>query len=302
MLFQFHEYLHQNMVCVLLIDWRDGAAATSSNFYAQAAANTITVGRQAGLLFYQLVASRQISPSDIHIIGFSLGAHVAHFASKWYRQLILNTNTRRHDPRQLSPPTVRGSANPVLGSALTGASFGRITGLDPAARHFQGYENAFLIRGDASFVDVIHSSIVYHSGNFLDVLNSRYGIPDPTGDVDFYPNGGDAPQPGCSGTTTSCSHNRAIDYFIDSLNVSISRESRIAVPCDDYEHFDECYNSLNHLLTSISSMRRQATSATTAMMMRGNVSCMGIESLMFAGRGKMFLQYTPTHTGYYVSY
>lgn len=54
----------------------------------------------------------------------------------------------------------------------------RITGLDPASPCFnEGESLSGLSRGDAAFVDVIHSN----SG----VLGKK----DPVGDVDFYPNG-----------------------------------------------------------------------------------------------------------------
>jgi Lipase len=54
----------------------------------------------------------------------------------------------------------------------------RITGLDPANPCFnEGEVLSGLMRGDADFVDVIHTNV--------GVLGRR----DPMGDVDFYPNG-----------------------------------------------------------------------------------------------------------------
>lgn len=64
-----------------------------------------------------------MSPSRFHLIGFSLGAHVAGFA---------------------------GQAVPNIS---------RITGLDPASPLFEGYPpNVRLDPTDAQFVDVIHSN------------------------------------------------------------------------------------------------------------------------------------------------
>lgn len=63
----------------------------------------------------------------------------------------------------------------------------RITGLDPARPAFEdciGPEN-HLDETDANFVDVIHSCAGY------------LGFRKPIGMVDFYPNGGGPPQPGC---------------------------------------------------------------------------------------------------------
>jgi Lipase. len=58
---------------VITVDWERGAAGPS---YSQAVANTELVGRQTGLLLIDMVALG-VRPSDIHMVGFSLGAHVA---------------------------------------------------------------------------------------------------------------------------------------------------------------------------------------------------------------------------------
>lgn len=61
---------------------------------------------------------------------------------------------------------------------MTSKLLPRITGLDPANPCFNEGENLTgLSRGDAVFVDVIHSN--------CGVLGKK----DPIGDVDFYPNG-----------------------------------------------------------------------------------------------------------------
>lgn len=60
-------------------------------------------------------------------------------------------------------------------------------GLDPAAPGFEfaKLQKKELRKADAAFVDVIHTS-----GGSTGYLNSL-------GHVDFYPNGGSTPQPGC---------------------------------------------------------------------------------------------------------
>jgi hypothetical protein len=71
---------------------------------------------------------------DAHIIGHSLGAHLAGFVGDF-----ISTNTSR----------VR-------------RQIGRISGLDPASPHFSPLEyprNARLDDGDAVFVDVIHTDV-----------------------------------------------------------------------------------------------------------------------------------------------
>ncbi|OAD60287.1 Pancreatic lipase-related protein 1 [Eufriesea mexicana] len=102
-----------NIVCV---DWGPGSAVPN---YVRAAANTRLVGRQLA----KLVRSLNVPLERIHLIGFSLGAHVAGFA----------------------------------GAELGNVS--RITGLDPAGPLFESQDpRARLDKTDANFVDVIHSN------------------------------------------------------------------------------------------------------------------------------------------------
>ncbi|XP_062142054.1 pancreatic lipase-related protein 2 isoform X1 [Drosophila sulfurigaster albostrigata] len=97
----------------------------------------------------------------------------------------------------------------------------RVTGLDPARPAFEdciGPEN-HLDNTDANFVDVIHSCAGY------------LGFRKPIGMVDFYPNGGGPPQPGCSEISqifTGCSHGRSYEYYAESIN---SDKGFYGVPC-----------------------------------------------------------------------
>lgn len=59
-----------NVVCV---DWARGAVVPN---YVRAAANTRMVGRQLAALIEAL----RVPQDRVHLIGFSLGAHVAGFA------------------------------------------------------------------------------------------------------------------------------------------------------------------------------------------------------------------------------
>ncbi|XP_017484001.1 PREDICTED: lipase member I-like [Rhagoletis zephyria] len=101
----------------------------------------------------------------------------------------------------------------IMGYAGSFARYrvGRITGLDPARPAFEnciGPEN-HLDATDAEFVDIIHSCA------------GILGFQKPIGSVDFYPNGGRAPQPGCSELAkifTGCSHGRASEYFAESVH------------------------------------------------------------------------------------
>ncbi|RVE42421.1 hypothetical protein evm_012936 [Chilo suppressalis] len=74
----------------------------------------------------------------------------------------------------------------VAGSALKSGRVSRITGLDPAFPLFDKLPlSQRLDPSDAEFVDVIHTDA------------GIFGYNRPAGHVDFYPNGGISPQPGC---------------------------------------------------------------------------------------------------------
>lgn len=110
---------------VVLMDWTKGARGPQ---YATAAANTELVGRQLAILLLHMI-NAGLRPGDVHLVGFSLGAHVA------------------------------GSASEIV--KMKGHLVGRITGLDAASPLFRNnnlrekYKK--LDREDAQFVDVIHT-------------------------------------------------------------------------------------------------------------------------------------------------
>ncbi|XP_065069259.1 phospholipase A1-like isoform X4 [Rhopilema esculentum] len=101
----------------------------------------------------------------------------------------------------------------------------RITGLDPAGPVFaREPSKARLDSTDARFVDVIHTSFLYF-----------VGIKDRSGDIDFYVNGGGA-QPGCglNKVPPTCSHFRAVELFIKSINPPCEYRS---YECSNYTAF-----------------------------------------------------------------
>lgn len=100
-----------------------------------------------------------LSIDTFHLVGHSLGSHVAGFTG---RNVISLSNRRYTLPR--------------------------ITCLDPAGPLWYGL-NIFAApvnRRDALLVDIIHTD------------SGRFGAPVATGTVDFWPNGGVGIQPGCS--------------------------------------------------------------------------------------------------------
>ncbi|XP_020285308.1 pancreatic triacylglycerol lipase-like isoform X2 [Pseudomyrmex gracilis] len=192
---------------VIVLDWTKGAGTS----YGNAVANSELVGRQLALILLDVI-NLGINPLNIHVIGFSLGAHVAGCASE-----------------------VLKKKNLILG---------RITGLDPASPFFRNHlfreKGRKLDATDALLVDVIHTD---GSSDFAD----GFGLLKPIGHIDFFPNGG-REQPGCTDIKNSvvvshlkeelldrniaCSHLRAWQLFVDTVRTQ--KEDRckfIAWPC-----------------------------------------------------------------------
>ncbi|XP_030060612.1 pancreatic triacylglycerol lipase-like [Microcaecilia unicolor] len=107
----------ENLNCIC-VDWKGGSQCA----YTQAAHNIRVVGAEVAYFIDTLKNNYGYSPSSVHFIGHSLGAHAA-------------AETGRR---------IRGIA--------------RITGLDPAEPYFQGTPiQVRLDMSDAVFVDVIHT-------------------------------------------------------------------------------------------------------------------------------------------------
>uniref|UniRef100_A0A1A9WAL0 Lipase domain-containing protein n=1 Tax=Glossina brevipalpis TaxID=37001 RepID=A0A1A9WAL0_9MUSC len=138
----------------------------------------------------------------------------------------LLVETKKADPKRIHLIGHSLGAH-IMGYAgsYTKYRVGRITGLDPARPAFEdciGPEN-HLDRTDGEFVDVIHSC-----AGFL-------GFKNPIAHIDFYPNGGNPPQPGCTEINqifTGCSHGRSYEYYAESIN---STKGFYAVPCSSLD-------------------------------------------------------------------
>ncbi|XP_015792950.1 pancreatic lipase-related protein 2 [Tetranychus urticae] len=168
---------------VIIVDYR--VAVRIGNFL-RAIANTELVGRQVALLIEKLRIHRSINPKNIHLIGYSLGAKVSHFACSW-------------------------------GNKLFGNKIGRVTGLDPGDHLGDTDTETTLNENDADFIDVIHSSGFDENSPISSLRAGRFGIPEPMGHVDFYPNGG-YKQPWCTKATNFlCDHVAARQFFIASI-------------------------------------------------------------------------------------
>lgn len=211
MVFKLLDYEDVN---VIVVDWEKGATLPN---YVQAAGNTRLVGHKIASLIKSMSNKYKLTGNSFHLIGFSLGAHVAGFAGMEIR------NSTRH-------------------------LINRITGLDPASPLFEGYEaNDRLDPSDAQFVDVIHS-------NGDGVLRGGFGSLQPMGHVDFYPNGGRV-QVGCNSVILSalsdiiygkwqslCNHRRALNFFMDSFEFNKCRFK--SFNCDSYDSYlrGDCFD------------------------------------------------------------
>lgn len=159
--------------------------------YSWSAFNTNDLGKALAVGLEGLINYTPLE--KIHLIGHSLGAHIVGSAGKHFQY-------------------------------LTNRSLPRITGLDPANPCFnEGEALSGISRGDADFVDIIHSN--------SKVLGKR----DPIGDVDFYPNGVVSVQPGC--LDPSCSHARAWELYAESVYPG-NENKLIAVKCNSILSLD----------------------------------------------------------------
>merc|ERR1712168_3030 len=190
-------------VNVIQANWVDGARTK----YDQAVSNTRIVGIQIKKLIRHLCRNYGAKSVDFHLIGFSLGAHVAGFAGK-----ELNAS---------------------------GHKLGRISGLDPANPSFNSDSSLVrLDKSDAEFVDVIHTDI-------KTILHIATGMNRSLGHVDFWPNAGED-QPGCHEGFMSkgffasmqdmaiCDHLRAHELYIDSISKDAPM---IGYKCANYAAF-----------------------------------------------------------------
>ncbi|XP_050698738.1 pancreatic lipase-related protein 2-like isoform X2 [Eriocheir sinensis] len=196
---------------VVAVDWSRAAPPT----YAQAVANIRLVGVMVGQLLVRLT-DLGITPSAIHLVGHSLGAHLMSYAANHLE-------------------------------TMKGRQVGRLTGLDPAGPYFANTASEVrLDPSDAAFVDVIHTDAPSQDWEL-----NRLGYADALGHVDFYPNGGHH-QAGCQGSAAAfiqrrenvaggvlsyigCSHQRSTEFFAESILNSKCQFQ--GVECTSWEHY-----------------------------------------------------------------
>ncbi|KAM6921497.1 lipoprotein lipase isoform 2-T2 [Xenentodon cancila] len=195
---------------VIVVDWLNRA----NQHYPTSAAYTKLVGRDVAKFISWIQKELQLPAERIHLLGYSLGAHVAGIAGD-----------------------------------LTEQKISRITGLDPAGPTFEHADDKnTLSRDDGQFVDVLHTNTrgspdrsigiqrpvghidIYPNGGTFqpgcDIQNTLLGIASA----------------GLKGLQNvdqlvKCSHERSIHLFIDSL-VNTDYQS-MAYRCNSKETFNK---------------------------------------------------------------
>nr|XP_022916117.1 lipoprotein lipase-like [Onthophagus taurus] len=167
-----NEYFKKYFDCnIIYIDW----SKAGSNEFQISAANSKPIGE----FIADFIIAGNFHLESVHVIGHSLGSHVAGFIGKSIYE-------------------------------KTSKKLGRITGTDPSGRMFEASNMTSEFRladTDAEFVDIIHTDV----GN--------YGFEKPIGMIDYYPNGGSSqPGCPLLQIDDKCSHKRSNLYFIESIN------------------------------------------------------------------------------------
>ncbi|XP_071536367.1 pancreatic triacylglycerol lipase-like isoform X2 [Panulirus ornatus] len=203
------EFLQYDDLNVVVLDW----LSASGPPYTQAVANIRLLGAILGHFLLDLKETVGVLPSHVHVVGHSLGAHLAGYTGHYLR--------------------ARGEA------------LGRITGLDPAEPYFEGTDAVVRLDAtDATFVDVIHTD----AGP---ILTGGLGMLQSVGHIDFYPNGG-ITMPGCGEHFVDsvakeqgnipyglrrfigCNHIRSYEYFTESIN---SGCPFLSIECGTWEDY-----------------------------------------------------------------
>uniref|UniRef100_A0A4W2BWQ1 Endothelial lipase n=2 Tax=Bos TaxID=9903 RepID=A0A4W2BWQ1_BOBOX len=186
---------------VVVVDW----LPLAHQLYVDAVNNTRGVGHSIAQMLDWLQGKEDFSLGNVHLIGYSLGAHVAGYAGNF----------------------VKGTV-------------GRITGLDPAGPLFEGADvHRRLSPDDADFVDVLHTytrsfglsigiqmpvghiDIYPNGGDF----QPGCGLNDVLGSIAY----------GTIAEVLKCEHERAVHLFVDSL-VNQDKPS-FAFQCTDSNRF-----------------------------------------------------------------
>ncbi|XP_068616948.1 endothelial lipase-like [Brachionichthys hirsutus] len=167
---------------VIVVDW----IPMAQQLYADSVNYTRNVGVDIAAMLDWLQDELQLPLENVHLIGYSLGAHVAGFAGTY----------------------VRGS-------------IGRITGLDPAGPLFEGVaEEKRLSPDDADFVDVLHTYTREALGVSIGIQQPVGDIDIYPNGGDVQPGCALSEVLAAAGNfmeVIKCEHERSVHLFVDSL-------------------------------------------------------------------------------------
>nr|AWU67113.1 putative triacylglycerol lipase [Crangon crangon] len=188
---------------VISVDWQTLVPSPWYNFGVE---NAYRVGNYTANYIDWLNAQTSHDPSQIHIVGHSLGAQAAG----------------------------------LTGHYVTTGQIDRVTGLDPAGPFFYDKDpDQRLDKTSGSFVDVIHTN----SGS---IPEGCIAMIKDIGHVDFYPDGGHHQPGCDDGHTVvddwldlfeGCSHHRAVLVWVESILALSPEMSFTGWPCNDWDTF-----------------------------------------------------------------
>ncbi|KAF4070335.1 hypothetical protein AMELA_G00284230 [Ameiurus melas] len=216
---------------VIVVDW----LSLAHQLYPDAVNHTLHVGRNIATMLNWLQAEQKLPLENVHLIGYSLGAHVAGYAG-----------------------------------TFTHGTVGRITGLDPAGPMFEGAEpHKRLSPDDAMFVDVLHTYTREALGVSIGIQQpiGHIDIYPNGGDVQPGCSLGDVLSSAAAGDfmeVMKCEHERAVHLFVDSL--MDQEQVSFAYQCTGPERFNKgiCLscrkNRCNHVGYNARSVRSRRNS------------------------------------------
>lgn len=188
---------------VVVVDW----LPLAHQLYSDAVNNTRVVGQRVARMLDWLQEKEEFSLANVHLIGYSLGAHVAGYAGNF----------------------VKGT-------------LGRITGLDPAGPMFEKIDDdGRLSPDDADFVDVLHTFTI-SLGMSIGILRPVGHIDIYPNGGDSQPGCGSSDilasvALGMITEVVKCEHERSVDLFVDSL-LNQDKPS-FAFQCTDSNRFQK---------------------------------------------------------------
>ncbi|XP_043576761.1 lipoprotein lipase-like [Chiloscyllium plagiosum] len=192
---------------VVVVDWLTRA----HQHYPVAAGNTKLVGRDIAHFVEWLKEELNFPSEEVHMLGYSLGAHVAGYAGSYVPYRV-----------------------------------GRITGLDPAGPEFEGAEaHRRLSPDDAVFVDALHTFTRGSLGRSIGIQQPVGHVDIYPNGGSFQPGCslgrvlGNMRSQGVYAVADAikCQHERAIHLFIDSLLNENSPS--VAYRCSNQETFEK---------------------------------------------------------------